>query len=400
MCFTDIETTGIRVDLNALKELKEMFEKRERGIIKKFHEHPDSQKFYEKYGRMPDIAGKKDISELLYGIACLPIRKKTEKTFSPSSDKEALEANIKESKLCRYLLDYSEVQKSLSTYIVGIEKRLCGSRLFPQFNMHTTLTYRSSSTNPNLQNWTTRLKLGRMVRRMIVPEPGHILLESDYSGAEIRVMAMYTKDPILVDYITKGKDMHREQAAALFNKPPEEISKEERYMAKNRFVFPEFYGSYYKSIAPNIGLPEDIVLEVEQRFWEKFHYIKEWQDEYIEKYYEKNYVELFLGFRRHGPLRRTEIINTPIQGTSYHLLQTAVNKINVRRKKEKWNTLILGQIHDSILLSVDENEFGHVKNCVTEIMTTPAFDWVNVPLEVEFSVGNNWEKMESMEQNP
>jgi DNA polymerase I-like protein with 3'-5' exonuclease and polymerase domains len=223
----------------------------------------------------------------------------------------------------------------------------------------------------------------------------------DYAGAEIRVMAMYTKDPVLVDYIKKGKDMHREQAALLFDKPIEEVSKEERYQAKNKFVFPEFYGSYYKSIAPSIRLSEDKVKAVEDQFWSKFHYIKEWQDQYIQKYYEKNYIEMFLGFRRNGPLRRTEIINTPIQGTSYHLLQHALNRINVLRKKQHWKSLILGQIHDSILFSTDKEELPHLKTTVEQIMTSPEWDFANtVPLEVEFSQGSHWEQMLSESEDP
>ncbi len=105
---------------------------------------------------------------------------------------------------------------------------------------------------------------------------------------------------------------------------------------------------------------------------------------------------MFLGFRRQGPLSQNQIRNTPVQGTSFHLLQHSLNRLNAIRKKEKWETKIYGQIHDEIIFSLAPSEEEHVIETVEHIMTNPGFDFINVPLAVEFSMGKNWQKMEDV----
>ena len=392
LCFADIETGGIRVDEEELTALETEFTKRKKAIINTIYKHTASKIFYKRNKRKPDVQSDIDLRELLYDIEQLQVVRRTPKQHLPSTDKAALEANRKKSKLCKYLLDHSEVEKTLNTYVKGLKKVIKRGRIHPQFSMHIPVTKRSSSKKPNFQNFTVRLEQGRKVRRAIVPEPNHTLLEVDYAGAEIRVIAMYTHDPVLTQEVIDDTDFHKEFAALLFEKDPEDITTE-RYLAKNKFVFPTFYGSYYEQTAQDLFLPVEHVKSIEEYFWKKYAVVKQWQTQWVKDYYKRGYIEFFLGFRRYGPMKRTEIINTPIQGTSYHLLQHALNKINALRKKEGWESLILGQIHDSIMFSVHPDERDYLMETVQKIMTTPDYDFVNVPLAVEFAEGANWEKM-------
>ena len=398
LCFADIETNGIQVDSEALNDLETSFTKRKNSIIKTIYKHTASKIFYKRHNRFPDVQSDIDLRELLYDIEQLQVFRRTPKQQLPSTDKGALEANRKKSKLCRYLLDHSEVEKSLNTYIKGLKKVVKQGRIYPQFSMHIPVTKRSSSKKPNFQNFTKRLKLGKQVRRAIVPQPTHTLLEADYASAEVRVIAMYSHDPVLMQEVIDGTDFHTEFAALLFSKKPEDITTE-RYLAKNKFVFATFYGSYFEQTAADLYLPVQHVKSIEKYFWEKYAVVKIWQTQWVKEYYKKGYIEFFLGFRRYGPMKRTEIINTPVQGTSYHLLQHALNKINALRKKEGWKSLILGQIHDSIMFSVHPEERDYLMETVEHIMVNPDFDFVNVPLAVEFSEGTNWENMEKV-KNP
>lgn len=393
LCFADIETGGVNIDIEELERLNEKIVKRRRGIVAAIHKHPASIEFRKRHSRFPQPTGEIDLRELLYDIEKLPVVKRTIKQALPSTDKEALELNKKHSKLCKYLLDLSAVEKTLNTYISGLQKVLKNNRIYPQYNMHIAVTKRSSSKRPNFQNFTKHEKLGRQVRRVIIPEIGHILLEADYASAEVRVIAMYSHDPILMQEVIDGTDFHREFASLLFGVEMAEVTKDERQNAKNKFVFPTFYGSYFEQTAEDLGLPIDHVKEVEKYMWEKYEVVKEWQTQFQKEYYSKGYIEFFLGFRRYGPMKRTEIVNTPIQGTSYHLLQHALNKINALRKKERWESLILGQIHDSILFSVLPDEKDYIMETVERIMVTPDFDFVNVPLAVDFTEGANWEEL-------
>jgi len=278
----------------------------------------------------------------------------------------------------------------------------------------------NSSSMPNFQNIPVRNELAKKVTRSgIIPSPGNMLCEVDYGSIEVRIAACFTKDPVLVKYINNPDScMHRDQAKKIFKMSTDQVMKSVdggstnlRFYTKNQFVFPEFYGSWYKACASNIwencfgfsidgvsvkdhiGMTyaqfEKHVKSIEDEFWKRFKVFKKWQEATIKNYYKTGYVNLLFGHRRGGYLSHNKIINTPIQGTAFHLLLWSLTRVNEISKEENWKTKIIGQIHDSIIFDLDPSEQDHVFKVVKKVMcedVRKANSWIIVPLDVDFEV--------------
>lgn len=273
----------------------------------------------------------------------------------------------------------------------------------------------NSCVRPNFQNIPVRDEEAKKETRSgVIPSPGNKLMEIDYSAMEVRICACYTHDPVLIDYVNNpSTDMHRDQAMELFKLPKEEISEPIRFYAKNGFVFPEIYGSYYKNVAANLWeaseslkIVSDIPLRtvmlssgigdlekftnhvqyVENKFWNKFALIKEWQERTERNYLKKGYITFLFGHRRSGYLTRNMICNYPIQGAAFHCLLWSFIQLNKIRKDQNWKTKILGQIHDSIIFDLFPPEEKMVIKTAQYIMTEKireVFPFLIVSLEAK-----------------
>lgn len=276
------------------------------------------------------------------------------------------------------------------------------------------------------------------VRRGICAPAGQHLFEADYGSLEVRIAACYTKDPKLINYILDpSTDMHRDSALEIFNMKLKEFDsldkkfgKMIRFHAKNGFVFANFYGSSPKScartlwkIAPDLHVTKDMtmldhlnyqgfrsyeeyeehIMEVVKKFWKKFSVFKKWQNDNMEFYKNNLFIENYLGFRRHGPLTRNEIGNTAIQGSAFMCLLWAFNRLDDIQYEEGWNSRLRGQIHDSIVGSLDPKERKHVLGTIKHVMEVELrehFPWVIVPMVAEFEMaplGGTWADMEGIE---
>jgi len=237
---------------------------------------------------------------------------------------------------------------------------------------------------------------------------------------EVRILACQSKDPALVDYIVGGGDMHGDWAERIFQIRKEEIDGQEfeekyRYRAKNRFVFPEFYGSWWRSIAKDIEAPdyfyptltdrrrrerwEGHLKDCEEEFWRQFKGVREWQDRKVEEYKRQGYIEDGAwGFRRYGYIGRNKLFNFPIQGTAFHCLLWSI--IELGKRGYDWKSLLCGQIHDSMFWDGQPNEFNKVREAVDKVMTEDireANPWIIIPLKVDWKRGLNWLEMEDVE---
>jgi DNA polymerase-1 len=242
-------------------------------------------------------------------------------------------------------------------------------------------------------------------------------MEIDYSGVEVRVAECYHLDPNMYTYICdKTTDMHRDMAMKLYLLSDKEWTKMTRYCAKNKYVFPSFYGSYFKQTAKDLwdaieqlklttrdGLPlyehlrskgvtcyeefQDHVQKVDDWFWnEKFAKYTEWKEEHIENYQRDGYFDSLTGFRYQGYMKRNEALNYNIQGSAFHCLLRSLIRINQILREEGWKTRIVGQIHDSFVADVDPYEINDFMILVRRIMVTELmedFQWINVPIEIE-----------------
>ena len=327
----------------------------------------------------------------------------------------------------RKYLKLSKYEKALGTFLRGIESEICDGRLHPVFNLHTVRTFRGSSDSPNFQNMPVRDKeIARIIRSLMVASPGHILVENDFKGIEVSVAACYCKDRNLISYITTpGKDMHRDMAARLYFMKPKEISKDARYTAKNMFVFPQFYGDFYVSCArslweaidrlkltgmrehlreqgirklgacdpeqkPMEGTFEKHVQEVEYDFWNnRFREYAAWKKRFWQQYLERGWFDLFSGFRISGVFRRNQVVNWPIQGSAFHCLLWTLIQVNKALHKYRMKSKIVGQIHDSLISDVREDELRAFLEIVEETVKKRLrkhWPWLIVPMEIEYEI--------------
>ena len=226
-----------------------------------------------------------------------------------------------------------------------------------------------------------------------------IILEVDYSGLEVRVIAMASKCPELSRQVITGVDLHRRWAAEIYQKAENLIDKQMRYEGKNQFVFPCFYGSLKESIARSFPtISKDHIFSVFDKFWIEFAGVKSWQNETIEIYKNYGYVEGLTGFRRPGPLTVNQLFNTPIQGTAFHLLLDGLYSIDKEMAARKMKSTARIEVHDSITFFAYIDEVEEIVSLVTKILCSKRFDWQgDIPLDVEWEISKkDWYGLKSL----
>lgn len=414
----------------------------------KLTQHPLFKKWKRRFGDKANIGSDSQIGWLIYDELRTPITDTTA-GGSPKVDKKVLE--LIDNDFVKDLVELKKLKKMHGTYLKSIHREVVDGFLHAFFNLHTVRTYRSSSDRPNFQNFPVRDKLIMdMVRRCFIPRgPNRVIVEVDYAAIEVKIAACYNKDPNLISYIEdKSKDMHRDMAIQCYKMEgllkglPDDFWKGEgkdiRYCAKNMYVFPEFYGSYFPQCAVPLWMAIDRmgltiqgksvkehlqengikdlgaeyflknnkakpgtfvhhIKDVEEDFWKRrFKVYDKWKKKWYEQYLERGTFGTLTGFRIEGPLGRNDTINYPVQGSAFHCLLWALTKLVEEIKKRKMKTKICGQIHDSIVADVPLEEIDDFLALAYEIMTIAIrkhFPWIIVPLEVEAEAcnpGESW----------
>jgi DNA polymerase-1 len=360
---------------------------------------------------------------------------------SGATDEEALKLlSMPELEL---LLRIRKLVKIRDTYLWSfIRETNTDGYMHPSFNLHTVRTYRSSGSNPNFQNIPKRDKEAmRICRKAILPRPGHMLIEADFSAIEVTVGCFYHKDPVMLDYIKdKKSDMHLDMAKQifLFDQLDKHIPTHAvlRQAAKNSFVFPQFYGDYYgnnaKGICEWVKLPQglwkrgigielpeggyisdhfwlhkirsfdqfvDHMKQVEDDFWNRrFKIYQQWKEAWVQQYRHKGYLRMLTGFTCSGVMRKNEITNYAIQGTAFHCLLKTFILFDEVIRKEGLDSRLIGQVHDSMVIDVNPNELDQIKDALQKIVKEELptiWPWIIVPLEIEidtYEVDKPWVK--------
>lgn len=436
LAFADMQMNGVRVDEKYYRNAHKDLDKKIEDKKKELQNHPECKKFLKVIGREPNLSSTDDLRKMFFDIGGLKPPKITDKG-NISVDASAM-AMIK-SPLASEISELNKTKKIDNTYIAQFLREIDDDgRIHPFHNLGTVRTYRSSSDRPNMQNTPVRNKEAkRLSRSGIIPSPGFKILDWDYGSIEVRVGACYTKDPALIKYINDpSTDMHKDTAVDIFMLKPDKVTKELRFYAKNGFVFPQWYGSYYKNCAKNIwrecknmktgdnitviehlesvGLIENRreaedsfinhVKKIEKKYWNKFKVFKEWQERWYKSYERTGVVELLTGFRCKGYLGRNELVNYPFQGTAFHCLLWSVIQINAEFRERKMKSKVIAQIHDSTVLDCDPDEVKEVKELCTEIATERIRDeykWIIVPLVIEWEetgVNQSWYSKSAMKE--
>lgn len=391
--------------------------------VTKFGE--DAEKFKEYTGREIDLESPKDLGILLYDILNYPpiLTSKGNR----SVDEKAL--NRIDLPFVRNLLKLRKLIKVKGTYLAQFTRFSYKGMMHPSYDLNIPRTYRGSSSQPNFQNIPKRDKLAMSTcRGGIIPRKGRGLLSSDFSGIEVAISACYNKDKALIRYITDPEsDMHRDTAADVWMLPHEEVTKEIRYSGKNGWVFPQFYGSYYGTCAPDlwenyldlktksgITLKQHLARKgiknveaftnhckkVENKFWgERFRTYKRWKDKINEEYRKNGFIKTYLGFQFVGYMTRNECTNYQTQGTAFHMLLWTLMAVEEIAEEENWESFIIGQIHDDMLHDYVPSELDHIVETINYIGTQEikkCFPWIRVPLKIEHEISGidgNWADM-------
>lgn len=310
------------------------------------------------------------------------------------------------------ILELRGKAKVLSTYIApyrkGTGKHIHADQLIHTlFNHLLTETGRWSSEDPNLQNFPNRK--GKEVRAIIkAPENGWIV-SIDYGQIEARVIGMASHDKVLCDSLWTGYDIHGEWAERLAHAYPQRIGgkkflkdkdvlKAFRKDVKNQWTFPLFFGSMMESVAGNLQMPEEVVSPLYDEFWGMFGGVKAWQDKMLKRYKQVGYVETLTGRRRHEPINDNQIINSPIQGTASEIVTDGSVRLSRLAYFEQRPELQFRiNVHDDLTFYFsDEQLEDNIQTVAREMLACP-FEFINVPLTVEVSVGKTWDSQEEVE---
>jgi len=359
------------------------------------------------------------LSKLLYEIMGLKPTKYTD-AKKPSVDEETL-AKL-DVPIIKDILAYRKLFKMRNTYIAQYKTEVIGGKIHPYFNINRVETLRSSANSPNVQNQPKRDKNAKkLLREFITPSKGNRIVEMDYRALEVSGNCMYSKDPTLIKYLLDPTaDMHRASAADCFMLKPEEVTKALRGDVKGQFVFAEFYGSFYKQVAKDLWETAEVhnlrqhlydkgirnfedferhIQEAERILWEdRFPVHNEWRESQWKFYQKHGYVELKTGFKCYGPMSRNNTFNTPVQGSSYHILQWTMNQVSkkvVRLERSR----IIGEIHDSCIFDAHPSEQDLIDYWYWDYGTQKVrehWDWINVPLTIEkehSEIDGSWAEM-------
>ena len=425
-----VEHDGIKVDEEYYDKEEIRLTKKADRLKKELMESKEALKFKKKHGREIKLSSADDLRSLFYEILKMKPIKFTDTTRDYEDESERTASVDKSvmtelnSEFANKLVAWRKILKIRDTYMAQFKRYAYEGKLHPTYNLHIARTYRSSASNPNSQNIPNRdPEAEKSVRSGVIPSKGNFLQEVDYKTMEIRILVSQTHDPVMLDYVRSGNDMHLDEGVNIFGGPVISISKDMRFNVKAGWSFAQVYGSYYVNCAKHIWeliekvkdaeertLKEHIskylgiktlkgytnyLQEQEQEFWKKYRVTKTWQTNIL-KFYEKNlYVEMPFGFRRGGLLSRNKIINTPIQGTAFHCLLWSLIRL-VKYELKPFRSKIIGQIHDSLIMDMYPPEEKEVNKIVKRVMcedVREANKFITVPLDIDIKrseVNGSW----------
>lgn len=402
LVLTQIE--GIPVDQRVVREFRKGYDNEIHDVEKLIKALPEYDKFRRTYGAEYRPSATADLAKMLRMLGHK--LSKTEKGGDATDEK-----NLRQFKdeIVKLTIRHRKASKLLSTYADSITEGIEGSHLKSDGKIHPIIstykvrTWRTSSEDPNIQNWPKRGP-NYVIRRCVAPPPGHKIVAFDYAGIQGRNVAMESRDRGLTKAFIHGYDIHRdwvEKLAKLYPKwapkslgTDNKVFKETRSGVKNQFVFPTFFGAQPKSIGVSLGgsgrvaVPTNVVAELQEMFFTEFPDVKKWHIRLNKDYRKRGYVTGLSEFRRHAPVGFNELINAPIQADEAIIVLSAMCELS-ELDPDKYQPIM--EIHDDLTFCWPVKEIDERADVVISEMVRPRFDWINpVPLEVEMSIGDNW----------
>ena len=386
----DMEMTGVRVDEQTLTELSVQFEKD--------MDQYEAQ-IYEQAGEEFKIGSTQQLGRILFEKLELPVIAKTPKG-KPSTRENVLSELATHHPLPGLILDWRQLAKLKSTYVDSLGTLLHPetNRIHTNFSQTVAATGRLSSNSPNLQNIPIRTEQGRAIRKAFIPVEGNMLMSADYVQIELRILAHMSGDKHLKKAFQEGQDIHTATAALVYKIPIEEVTRDQRRKAKEvNYGIP--YGISAFGLAQRLRCPVKEAQELIEKYQQSYPFVAGFLARLVEAAREKGYAETLLGRRRYVPginaRNRNErsaseriAVNMPIQGTQADMIKLAMVRIQDKIYDMGMEAKMILQVHDELVFSVPQPEVEALRALIVPEMTQALP--LDVPIEVDANVGNNW----------
>jgi DNA polymerase-1 len=391
----EMERTGILVDPDALGKMSRSMEKEVRRLEKEI---------WKLSGSEFNVNSPTQLAEILFDKLNLqpPVRRGKGKVRSTAAD--ILEEMKEQHELPGKVIEYREIAKLKSTYVDALPKLIHPEtkRLHTSLSQTGTATGRLSSSDPNLQNIPIRTELGREIRAAFVAQKGQLLLSADYSQIELRIMAHFSKDPVLTDAFRNGEDIHARTAQEVFGVGPMAQTGEHRRAAK-AINFGIIYGLSAFGLAQQLGIEQKEASQFINAYFTRYRGVKQYLDNVLVETRKTGVAKTLFGRIRPIPeinspqaqlrnFAERTALNSPLQGTAADLIKMAMISIDERLKKEKLAAKMILQVHDELLFELPVKEKTKLEKLVKEEMEN--VHKLGVPLVVEMGTGPNWRDLD------
>ena len=384
----DMEQNGVRIKEDELRAYGEKLGVRIVELEKEI---------YDDAGEVFNINSPKQLGVILFENLKIPGGKKTKTGYSTAAD--VLDKLAPEYPIVKKILEYRQLTKLKSTYADGLVNYICNDgRIHGKFNQTITATGRISSTEPNLQNIPVRMELGRLIRKVFVPEDDYVFVDADYSQIELRVLAHCSGDEQLIEAYKEAKDIHRITASQVFHVPFDDVTDLQRRNAK-AVNFGIVYGISSFGLSQDLSITRKEAAKYIEDYFKTYPGIKTFLDETVAYAKEEGYVVTLFGRRRPVPelassnfMQRSfgerVAMNAPIQGTAADIMKIAMIGVNRQLKSINMKSRLVLQVHDELLIEAHCSEVEQVKTILRNEMEQAAH--LSVPLEVDMHTGANW----------
>jgi DNA polymerase-1 len=385
-----MEQAGVRIDLSVLDGLSKRFAIELARV---------GEQIFSLAGRRFNINSPKQLGEVLFTHLGLPAPSSRGKSKAVSTAQDVLEFLAEKHEVPRLVLEFRHLSKLKSTYIDALPLLAdADSRVHTTFQAAAVATGRLSSVNPNLQNIPIRTELGREIRAAFTAAPGTQLLSADYSQIELRLLAHFSGDPLLVHAYQNNEDIHTLTASEVFGVSPAQMDKQTRNRAK-AVNFGIVYGISPFGLAAQLGIPQAEARAYIERYFARYSGVQAFIEKTLEATRKTGSVRTLFGRVRpipdiesrnpnqRGFAERTAI-NTPLQGTAADLIKLAMISIDRKLTERALKTRMVLQVHDELLFEVPTNESAEVEALVRAEME--GVIKLNVPLVADLAFGPNW----------
>jgi DNA polymerase I len=348
-----------------------------------------------------NIESPKQLQQILFEKLQIPVTRKTP-TGQPSTAEDVLEELADSYALPRIVLDYRALAKLKSTYTDKLPEQINErtGRIHTSYHQAVAQTGRLSSADPNLQNIPIRRAEGRRIRQAFIAPPGHVLMAADYSQIELRIMAHLSGDAGLLSAFSEDRDVHQATAAEVFEVPLEQVSSDQRRLAKT-INFGLIYGMSPFGLARQLGIDRGSAQKYVERYFQRYPGVRRFMDETRQRARDAGYVETVYGRRLYLPDIRSgnkqtqqyaerSAINAPMQGTAADIIKRAMIAVDAWCTREDVPARLIMQVHDELVLEVRADATEAVAAGVREHMVNAAD--LKVPLRVDLGTGANWDE--------